>query len=1066
MKNRFSFILFLLGLVSGQPPGLRAQPVTLRPNVSTSSPSPTPWFQHFTLRQGLATNFATSITQDSLGFIWISTVSGLTRFDGVRCRTFARQAGNSRSLSHRIVRSLFTSRNGTLWAGAQHGLNRFDPLTQQFQRYSFPKLSPDQHFIRVITESANGLLWCGTKGGVVRVDPATGSAQAIAIPADSSSREGANSVRALLMDGPLLWIGTQAGLYSFNWQTKRLYSYRHTPTAPLSLPEDYITSLAKNPRTGELLVGTTSGYVGVFNPSTNRFSSLPLAATNQGAAYLLFTRKGDLWVGLGSGGLHQYNVQKKRFTTYQNDELNPRSLGSNSVKGLFEDRSGVIWAITDDAGVSWFNPTVEKFHSLFDEVSYRPTSSLGLDAAKLSIDPKNCLWASTRDGLVWIDPTTQTYRLYRHDPANPNSLITNFLYGVLADTQGYVWAGSPKGITRFHPATNTFKRIRYVSAPANTVPSIRPQNTTYQETAGEQVFTIIQHPDGRIFIGTNEKITIYDPKTRQFRHQYNDERIRKLPGKNYNTLYVDRHNNLWVGGLGPVYKISPDLRLLTQYVYKEDDPNSLPDEGVTGFAEDSFGYMWMATDNGLARLDERTGRFVTFTTRDGLPSNDTAALLTKGDTLWVSTSRGLACVDTRRLRLTKFDEADGLPSSEFESNSMVRDAAGRIYFGAMRGLVYVQPDKIRPNRFVPPVFVTSFRVNDQEFLQGPAVNPATIVLDYTQNGFTFDMATLSFDNPAGNRYAYRLEGFEDRWNEAGDRSFASYTNVPPDRYVLHIIGANNDGVWNRQGYRLPVVITPPFWQTWWFRISVLCSLVAVTVVTARWRVRRIVREQREKSELRERIAASEMKALRSQMNPHFLYNSLNAIRLFVLQNDSDNADKYLVKFSRLMRLILDNSRQEWVTLASELEQLQLYLELEQLRFGNKFDFSVDAAPTLDKEQTSIPPMIIQPYIENSILHGMAHKKTRGHIQVCIKPMNDGLECIVDDDGVGRKRAGELKSKMVSSHRSVGLKVTEERLQLISQRSGKETRVTVLDKMDAADEPTGTKVIVLLPVMPV
>ncbi|RCR68032.1 histidine kinase [Larkinella punicea] len=231
------------------------------------------------------------------------------------------------------------------------------------------------------------------------------------------------------------------------------------------------------------------------------------------------------------------------------------------------------------------------------------------------------------------------------------------------------------------------------------------------------------------------------------------------------------------------------------------------------------------------------------------------------------------------------------------------------------------------------------------------------------------------------------------------------------------------------------------------------------------------RHQREQIEaelvaekLQQQISAVQIKALRSQMNPHFFYNSLNAIRLFVLQNDSDNADKFLVKFSRLMRLILENSRQEWVTLASELEQLQLYLELEQLRFSNKFDFSIRTDPALFQDAVSIPPMIIQPYIENAILHGIAYKKSRGNITVYIQPNKHGLDCSVEDDGVGRQKAAELKSKTVSSHTSVGLKVTEERLQLIHQQTGQPSQVVIIDKVDAEQKPTGTKVEIHLPVL--
>jgi ligand-binding sensor domain-containing protein len=1047
-------------LLAGVAQLLTAQPAISQPpeRLAQGQP-PTRRFQHLTLREGLDANFATSIVQDKAGFIWVGTVNGVTRFDGLNCRTFTRQSGNPGSLSHRIVRSVFCDRKGTIWVGTQQNLNRFDPVSQTFKRYSFAALGPDCDLVRTIVETPDGQLWCGTKGGLVQFNPATGAAHRLQMPAGSSMD--ANTVRSLLLDNTTLWIGTQGGLFAYNLQTKQFRTFRHQEGIAASLPDDYVTALAKNPRTGKLVIGTNNGHVAVFHSATNVFEQLPLPLTQQGAICLLFTRNGDLWVGLSNGGLSYYESAKSNFVTYLNDELNPASIGSNSVKGLYEDRSGLIWITADDAGVSWFNPAVEKFHSLFDEIAYHPVSSLGLDAGKLAVGRRNCLWIATHDGLLWVDPQMKAHRLYQHDPKNPNSVADNHLYAVLADKQGLVWAGGPKGLSRFNPATNRFTRIPFIDN--STAAGDRLKNSR-KYIAGEQAFTVMQHRDGRIFIGTNEKLNIYDPKTDLFIHQFSDERLRKLPGKNYNTLYFDRHDNIWVGGLGPVFKISPDLRLLATYEYQESNPASLPDEGVTGFAEDASGHMWLGTDNGLARLDERTGRFTTFTARHGLPSNDMSALLAQGDTLWASTNRGIARVNTRTLQLTTYNETAGLPSSEFESDAVVRDSTGRIYFGMMRGLVYVHPDQIRLNQYVPPVFITSFRVADQEFLRGDSLHPPAVVLDYTQNGFTFDMAVLNFDNPTNNRYAYRLEGFEEKWNQSGNRPFASYTNVPPDSYVLHVIGANNDGIWNREGYRLRLIINPPFWQTWWFRLTVLAILITTIVLVARWRVSRLVQEQREKSELRERIAASEMKALRSQMNPHFLYNSLNAIRLFVLQNDSDNADKYLVKFSRLMRLILDNSRQEWVSLASELEQLQLYLELEQLRFSYKFDFSISVDPTLSKDSTSIPPMIIQPYIENSILHGIAHKKNRGRIDLCLKPVGEGLECIIDDDGVGRQKAGELKSRTISSHKSVGLKVTEERLQLISQRTGKETSITVMDKVNDQHEPAGTKVVVLLPLL--
>ncbi|MGA0556421.1 sensor histidine kinase [Larkinella sp. VNQ87] len=1023
--------------------------------------SPTLSFQRLSLRQGLATNYTSAITQDDLGFIWIGTVNGLTRFDGLRCVNYVPQIGNPQSLPHRTVRTVFKDKDGILWVGTQKGMARVDPQSQTFRRYLFASFGAGCNLIRTIVQTPDSQLWLGTSGGLIRFNPATGKSSLLTMPADAAEHTTANFIRKLLLDGPTLWIGTQAGLYAYDLKTRQFRRFRHQASVVTSLPEDHVMTLARHPRTGALYVGTRKGHIAILNTVNGPFQRMPIDA-RQGIASLLFTSDGTLWVATASEGLYQYDAAKNRFLGYKNDENNLRSLVSNSLRALFEDRSGIIWIGSDDAGVSWFNPKIDKFRSLYDDVGYRPASTLGLDAGSLSFDRADRLWVASRDGLVMIDPQAQSYRIYRHNPKDPTSMGNNLTYNVLADRDGKIWVGHFTGLSRLDTLTKRFVQIRCLPTaddPAN-YPPFDPKRQDF--VAGFQVFYCTQARDGRIFIGTNEKLTIYDPRTNTYLNQFNDERIRKLPGKNYNTLYIDKSNNLWVGGFGPVYKISPDLKLLAEYVHDENDPHSLPDDGVTDFSQDSDGRLWLSTDNGLARLDERTKRFDVYTTKHGLPNNDIAALRHTGDTLWISTSNGAAVTNVRQIRFVAFDEADGLPTIEFESGSSERDKKGRLYFGAMRGLVYIQPGRVRINRFAPPVYLTSFKVNGREYLPGPTANPPVIVLDHDQNQFSFDMAALNFDNPGANRYAYRLEGFEDRYNQAGNRPFASYTNVPSGDYVLHIIAANNDGIWNRNGYRLRIMIRTPFWETWWFRTALAAALIALGVVIAQWQARKLAQEAKEKSDLRERIAMSEMKALRSQMNPHFLYNSLNAVRLFVLQNDSDNADRYLVKFARLMRLILGNSRQEWVTLASEIEQLQLYLELEQLRFGHKFDFSIDTDPSLDQERVAIPPMIIQPYIENAILHGMAHKRDRGRIQVCIKPVDGHLECLVDDDGVGREKAAALKKNSATSHQSVGLKVTEERLQLIHQRSGKEAGVRIVDKYHDNGEPAGTRVIIRIP----
>jgi anti-sigma regulatory factor (Ser/Thr protein kinase) len=336
-----------------------------------------------------------------------------------------------------------------------------------------------------------------------------------------------------------------------------------------------------------------------------------------------------------------------------------------------------------------------------------------------------------------------------------------------------------------------------------------------------------------------------------------------------------------------------------------------------------------------------------------------------------------------------------------------------------------------------------------------------IELSYLENFFTVDFSALAGLPGTAVEYAYRLDPYDREWVSGVSRNFAPYTGVRGGTYAFQVKARYKDGAWSEPA-TLTIRVRPPFWETWWFRAAAGTGIALLVVYAARVREKRLVREGRERSELRERITASEMKALRSQMNPHFLYNSLNAIRLFILQHDSDNAEKYLVKFARLMRLILDNSRQEWVSLAAELEQLQLYLELEKLRFDGKFDFAIRVDPQISPGGVSIPPMIIQPFIENAILHGMAHKPGPGCITVLFGKTADGLECTVDDDGVGRQQAGAIKSQSLMQHQSVGMQVTEERLRLIGLGSGKKAGIAIIDKVDDANRPAGTRVVIELP----
>lgn len=965
-------------------------------------------FQHLTIQQGLANNYAMATAQDDLGFIWTGTSMGLSRFDGIRCITFTHQIGNQQSLSHKIIRSLFKSKNGTFWVGTQRGLNRFDYQTQTFQRYFFSQLGEDCNFIRCIAESPNGKLWLGTNNGLVMFDPTTATSEVLALPTDEDSKPSVYNIRSLLIDGSTLWIGTRLGLYAYNMSTKKFRVYCQSEEVG-SLPDNYVSSLAKNPKTGEIMVGSRGGVLVGLDTNDGSIRRLSYTSPNQREiSSLLYARDGTLWISTMGDGLYRHELINDRFVVYLNDRNDPLSICSNQIKHIFQDKSGVVWVATTDLGLSRFNPTVEKFNALFSQINYVPPSTSASDVARLAIDSKNNVWVATRDGLVWINRQNHTYKIYRHDPANPYSLSENFLYSVGVDNQDKVWVGTTEQLNRFDPITQRFEHFRYLPPKENLTdyPAFNSQARDF--VAGAQVFCMANTPDGKILIGTSEKLNIYDPKTNTFTHQFNDERIRRLPGKNYNSIFVDKKGNIWVGWFGEVIRISPDLKTYTSYKHHDDDPNSLMDEGAICFAEDADGNIWMGTDEGLACLDVRTQRFTNYTKANGLPNNSTPSLVIVGNDMWIGTANGLARMDLRTRVITPFDRGDGLVVTDFETEAAVQDKTGQLLFGATRGLIQFNPKRIDQNRFIPPVYLTSLKVNDEEFVKGyNKNNPPSIELRHDQNFFTIEIAALSYDHPESNQYAYWLENFDKQWIKAGNRAFTSYTNIPPGNYVLHIQASNNDGMWNYKGYEVSIVIAPPFWQTWWFKLAVFLFVMLLGLYLYNQRIQlvrkehqtevRLLKEQQvlqeklnqelgekldyqqkyevsqkhraeveKKSLLLEREKAmAKYQNLVNQLNPHFLFNSLAVLDSLIFK-EQKLASKYLRQLTKVYRYLIENDDVETVSMEKELRFAQDFISLLETRYNKGIEITMKIPEHF--KQKRIVPVTIQNLLENAIKH--------------------------------------------------------------------------------------------------
>jgi LytS/YehU family sensor histidine kinase len=315
------------------------------------------------------------------------------------------------------------------------------------------------------------------------------------------------------------------------------------------------------------------------------------------------------------------------------------------------------------------------------------------------------------------------------------------------------------------------------------------------------------------------------------------------------------------------------------------------------------------------------------------------------------------------------------------------------------------------------------------------------------------------------RFRYRLQEF-DEWKEVAGRNAANYTNVPPGDYTFQLQAANNEGIWNPKMLQLFVHVATPWWQTWWFRILALLVIAGIVYWLYRFRIKQVRKKAQLKSQYEKKLANVEMSALLAQMNPHFLFNSLNSIDSYIIKNESKKASEYLNSFARLMRLILQNSRSNYISLKDELETLELYLQMEGLRFRDQFQYEIKIITKTDTSAIVIPPMLIQPYVENAIWHGLMHKLdgTARKVELLVEERDNNLFCVIQDNGIGRAKAQAFRSyKLAGKKRSMGMQITRDRIEIINKLYDVNTCVTITDLVDDSGNAVGTRVELVIPV---
>ncbi|MBA4239433.1 MAG: hypothetical protein C0448_01815 [Sphingobacteriaceae bacterium] len=433
-----------------------------------------------------------------------------------------------------------------------------------------------------------------------------------------------------------------------------------------------------------------------------------------------------------------------------------------------------------------------------------------------------------------------------------------------------------------------------------------------------------------------------------------------------------------------------------------------------------------------------------------LKGNGVKSLKILENYVYVATEEGLSKINYMNNTSDFFDYTDGVFSKEIND---IEYWNGEVFLATNKGLLKLPSQPVK-NIVYPNIEITSFKIN-QDFIK---LLDQKLELDYNKNNINISFNTSCLKARGSFKYKYRLLGLDTNWIYTSSlNNQVQYASLPSGDFKFEVKAINEDGVESLKTETICFLIHAPIWQRWWFYL--LMFLVGSSVVAVLFMIR--IRFIKRRAELRNKVTASQLTALKSQMNPHFLFNILNSLQDLILKHDIKSSNYYLNKFSLMMRKVLDVSGEDEISLATEIEMLDTYLELEKLRFGNEFNYTIHVDYMIDVDNLLLPPMIIQPFVENALKHGLLHKKGEKTLSIQFRLNNNILLCIVTDNGIGRKKSEEIKSRHGRSHQSFATQATEKRIELLNSYGVNEFNFEIIDNMDG-DKALGTTVIITIP----
>ncbi len=1023
-------------------------------------------YKKLTIEDGLPSNYVFDIAEDSQGFIWLATANGLVRYDGSKFTKVEKIAADSMHLLSDYIVSLLV-RGDSLWVGTKDGLSILNRTSGQISNHVLDRdhFKKDygageierRYFISDVVEDRQKNVWLAPAfGGFVKWDRQKKEFIHYPVFPDESLPSNylqmdQTSLVALLQDtqqDSIFWGASRAGLLKLNTDTKEI---------------------------SRILFNDISDH---YRFQINRKICMYQSPDNR-----------MIYSGSWQGGLSVYDPLSGNYTlpalTHAKDLERAHNLKLNQLHKIVPGEKGKL-LLSYGNGLFSYQPE-EKTFLLIKKNLYKKTNiGYGIDF----IDSQNRLWNVASNGVYFSDPVENQFEYFSLEDMNTSdftlltrSIVEDFYPGYVSITGQFgdgVYHVNPTTGHRFKTrAEEHLKNNRSFSAMGMT----RLNDEILLVAEGHQLYKLYKKDNTLVpylslplknnyqkFITLDEKGVLWvttmsdglfsvDVATNKITHHIDD-----LPYASTTKPFKDRKNNIWIVTNYGHAVFDREQKRFHTFDYTRDSTTTFL--VARPFCECPNGEVWFSGDKAGIALVSSTAPSKGVLKKKKI-KNDEGKIITvyklacsRQNDLWGLDHENIFKIDKTTWTAHQFSLDYGVNRLgdvfQFLKN-------GKLLIGAWDGFYTVDPGQLYRNEILPRPYVTCIRTNkgSKNRIENH-LSRIPVRIAAHENVMTIEFSAINHSFAEKTEFQYQLEGLDEDWIDADKKRSLNYSYMPGGDYVFKLRASNNEGVWNEEVYALPIYVGTPWYKTILFWATVFTLLCGLIYAYYRQRIRQVQKESQLKSAFEKQKADLEMNALRAQMNPHFIFNCLNSIDAYIIKNDSKKASEYLNQFSRLVRLILQNSTSNYINLQDELEALDLYIRLEQMRFKHSFTYHINLPASLHPENYEIPPMLLQPFVENAIWHGLQHKETPGKLSINIHKEKETLKCTIHDNGIGRAAAAQYKATQKIKRKSMGMNITTQRIDMINRMYETQNSVHIEDLYDRNNCPTGTKVTLYIP----